>query len=263
MKDYKNIFELAERTLKERSWLTDTEFDQQYGRFKDFGKKKNADNVIFQMLTMIIFYSGFRSSTVEKKEKTILLYFSNYKQVARYNNKDLKRILTDREMIKNEKKIKGCISNAKTFKNIIEEHGNFQNYIDSFNPNESFENLLLLKEELEYQFKYLGGTTVYHFLSDLGFHVLKPDRVLLRIFKRLGLIESKKQLLKAVIQGRQFAIATNQPIRYIDIILVKYGQQGLSESFGLENGICLENKPQCMYCGITEYCKFYKESNGE
>jgi DNA-3-methyladenine glycosylase I len=114
----------------------------------------------------------------------------------------------------------------------------------------------MLKEELEFKFDYLGGTTVFHFLTDLGFNVLKPDRVIARIFKRLGLIESEQQLLKTVIIGRKFASATELPIRYIDVIFVKYGQQGKSEEFGLSNGICLNHNPSCHICGLESFCKY-------
>jgi hypothetical protein len=42
-----------------------------------------------------------------------------------------------------------CVANAKTFSSLISKHGSIQNYIDSFAPTESFENLLLFKEALE------------------------------------------------------------------------------------------------------------------
>src|SRR5690606_16062988 len=145
--------------------------------------------------------------------------------------KEIAEIVEDKKMIRNERKIRACIENAKTFKEIITKFGSFQNYLNHFEANKSFENLILLKEELEHRFEYLGCITVYHFLTDLGFNVLKPDRVIMRIFKRLGLIEHENQFLKAVIQGRKFSEATGYPIRYIDITFVKYGQEGRSEKF--------------------------------
>src|SRR5690606_27611215 len=220
-----------------------------------------TDQELFEMLIMIVFFSGFRAATVESKEKIILDHLPDHESVAQYTDNDLQNILADQKMIKNERKIKSCIANAKKFRDIVDEHGSFQNYLDSFDANSSFDNLVLLKEELEYRFDYLGGTTVYHFLTDLGYNVLKPDRVLLRIFKRLGLIESEKQLLKTVVHGRQFSKATGLPIRYIDIIFVKYGQQGESNMFGLKNGICLKKNPNCKACGLTQYCEYYKNQH--
>ncbi len=91
-------------------------------------------------------------------------------------------------------------------------------------------------------------------MTDIGLPVLKPDRVMCRIFKRLGLLENENQLLKTVIQGRKFAEATDLPIRYIDIVFVAYGQVK-SEELGLIEGICLKN-PRCYECSIQEYCEF-------
>ncbi|WP_094226858.1 hypothetical protein [Methanolobus psychrotolerans] len=61
-------------------------------------------------------------------------------------------------------------------------------------------------------------------MTEIGLPVLKPDRVITRIFKRIGLIESEDQLLKTVIHGRKFSQETGLPIRYIDIIFAIYGQ---------------------------------------
>ena len=90
--------------------------------------------------------------------------------------------------------------------------------------------------------------------------MLKPDRVISRIFKRLGLIDDEEKILQTVEQGREFAKHTGYPIRYIDIIFVKLGQMGKSEMFGLEEGICLEKSPKCMICLLKEYCNYYKQN---
>jgi len=120
---------------------------------------------------------------------------------------------------------------------------------------------MLLKEELEYRFAGLGPITTYHVLTDIGLRVIKPDRVICRIFKRLGLIESEEQLLKTVIQGRKFADATGLPIRYIDIVFVSYGQVQ-SQEFGLSRGICLEKNPLCSACGATAHCRYFAKHAG-
>ena len=218
------------------------------------------DQEYFEMLILIVFYSGFRATRVENKAEAILRHFPNHSIASQYTERNIREMILDPKMIRNERNIRACVNNAKAFREIVDSFGSFQNYLDSFEARASFENLVLLKEELEYKFSYLGGTTVYHLLTDVGFHVLKPDRVILRIFRRLGLIESEKQLLKAVVQGRRFAELTGQPIRYIDIIFVKYGQQGESSVFGLDNGICLDKNPRCNICGLPDYCDYYKRA---
>lgn len=185
-------------------------------------------------------------------------YFKDYIDVCNYNEEKIKEILNDKDMIKNEKKIRACYTNALVLKCIVEEHGSFKKYVDSFKPKDSFENLLLFKEEIQYKFAFFGGITSYHFMTDIGLPVLKPDRVITRIFERIGLIEDREQKLKTVIQGQKISEKTGYPIRYVDIILVNYGQLGKDDTFGLDDGICLEKTPKCSICGITEYCKHYQ-----
>jgi DNA-3-methyladenine glycosylase I len=226
--------------------------------YKTFAGRELTDDLCFSILLYAVFYSGFRAATVTARKDTINRWFPDLRTVADYGDENVAAIMADPRMIRNRRKITACIENAKTMKRLIAEHGSFRRYIASFEPADSFENLLLLKEDLEARFQYLGGVTVYHFLTDIGMPVLKPDRVISRIFNRLGLIEVEGQLLKTVIQGRRFAEATGLPIRYIDIVFVAYGQ-ARSVEFGIDNGICLM-EPRCRECGVKEFCRWYTDS---
>lgn len=44
-----------------------------------------------------------------------------------------------------------------------------------------------MRVALQERFEYLGEITVYHVLTDIGLPVLKPDRVVTRMFARLGI----------------------------------------------------------------------------
>lgn len=250
--NYIDIFQKVEKTLKNNSGLSYQQFADRYSNFRNLTFTERTDDEYFNIIKLIIFYSGFKAETVTNKLDIINKHLPDYKTVSMFGDNELTAIISDDKMIKNRSKISATINNAKTLKSLVEKYGSFQSYIESFSPTVSFENLMLLKEELEYRFDYLGGITVYHFLTDIGLDVLKPDRVLVRIFERLGFIENEKQLLKTVIQGRKFAAATGLSIRYIDIIFVTYGQQG-------QEGICFSKNPKCNLCGLTEKCNFYKQ----
>jgi DNA-3-methyladenine glycosylase I len=98
-------------------------------------------------------------------------------------------------------------------------------------------------------------------MMDIGLPVLKPDRVIERIFKRIGLVpkdlpESDALYVALIQEGRRFAHATGHSIRYIDIVFVCYGQVQARE-VGISKGICLseeEGGPSCSLCKIREYC---------
>jgi DNA-3-methyladenine glycosylase I len=253
---YKDVFQaVEERLIEAGSMQVDKATIQDHlDKFKRFENRELTDDQYFLILVFVAFYSGFRAATVTSKRAIIQRHIPSWKVVSAYVEKDIKKIINDPEMISHEGKIRACVANAKTFSSLISKHGSIKNYIDSYLPTECFENLLLFKEALEASFAYLGGITVYHFMTDIGLPVLKPDRVMCRIFERLGLLENQGQLLKAVIQGRKFAAATGLPIRYIDIVFVAYGQVK-SEEIGISEGICLKN-PRCSECRIQDHCGF-------
>lgn len=262
MKDYKAIFESIETSLiTEGSKNLSTEkIRENLDWYKHLEGKIFSDNDYYQILINVIFYSGFRAATVTAKISTIREYFSDYLAVTEYTEDKFNHILSDSNMIRNRAKIKACIKNAYVFRDLVQKHGSIQSYIEMFSPNTSFENLMRLKDEIENRFYRLGKITVFHFLTDIGLPVLKPDRVICRIFERLGLIESKENTFEAIIQGRKFTEATGLPIRYIDIVFVAYGQVQ-SKEFGIERGICLEEKPSCKLCDAQTYCKYYQTIN--
>jgi DNA-3-methyladenine glycosylase I len=253
---YRDVFNAVEQRLIEYGsmHMDPAQIRLQLNEYKRFAERKLTDDDYFSALVFVTFYSGYRAATVTSKREVIRKHFPSWEVVASYSEMNAKEVIADVEMIKNEQKIRACIKNAKTFASLIKEYGSIRNYINNQIPNESFENLLLLKETLQATFEYLGDITVYHFMTDIGLPVLKPDRVISRIFLRLGLLETEGQLLKAVIQGRKFAEATGYPIRYIDIVFVTYGQVSSIE-FGIPQGICLE-KPRCHMCVVRAHCNY-------
>lgn len=263
--DYKNIFDLIEEGFRKEAFRNKStkERNDIKSRLKELKKdedRPSKNNDFFDLLVRIVFYSGMTAQTVTNKRAIIKKHFPTWNKVSDYDDKDIKKIMSDTKMIRHESKIKACVDNAKEFKKIVKKYGSFSKYIDAFNAKDSFENLMFLKEDLEARFSYLGGITVYHFLKDIGMPVLKPDRVIMRIFERLGLIDHHKQYLRAIFHGREFAGITNLPIRYIDRVFVAYGQRERKE-LGLKKGICLgePRDPRCDICYARSICKYYKK----
>mgnify|MGYP001357028903 CR=1 FL=1 len=131
-----------------------------------------------------------------------------------------------------------------------------QTYIDTYTPFDKLENIVLLKEALDTQFSYLGPVTTFHFMTDIGLPVLKPDRVIMRLFRRLHLVDSESQIWRAVFEGRKIAEAVGEPIRYVDIVLVTFGQ-ARTRDWGIQQGICLEKYPKCNQCGVSRFCDYF------
>lgn len=262
MPDYKAIFDAIESTLLKvgSRKVPGDEIRTYLDGFKHLEGKSFSDDEYYRILVHIVFYSGMKAQTVTAKLPVIDEHFPNFRSVARYGHEEVRKILSDspQRMIRNRNKIRACVENAKTFTHIVLDHGSFQNYIDSFGATKSDDNLFRLKEELQDRFSGLGGITVYHFLTDIGMPVAKPDRVVSHIFARLGLVERNPKPDSVVHEARKFAQATGHPVRYIDIVVASYGHVQHTE-VGLERGICTEANPSCSICGATKYCSYYAQ----
>ena len=259
MVDYKLLFSKFEKSIRKNIFVSESKFDKNLEPFLHMNFRKMTDKDIFWVTVYVNFFSGIKAVTIEKKLAGIKQELYDYQKISDLDE-NAKKIIIQKIGFPN--KCKYCFENAKSFKKLIDEYGSFLKYVASFNIetlNPNISNITLLKEDLKRRFFGLGPRTVNHFLTDLGFNVLKPDRVICRIFYRLGLIDSVDDIDGAIREGKKFEEATGKPIRYIDIIFVKFGQMGKSEQFGTKDGICLENNPHCNLCEAKELCKYYKE----
>jgi DNA-3-methyladenine glycosylase I len=256
MPDYQAIFSCVESTLLKvadqrgraeelRQWLDESRL---------IATREFTDAEYFHALVQIPFYSGFKAETVSKRLDTILKYLGDFRRTAAYGSVEMTEMLKDLGMLRNERKIRACVHNAAGFATIVDHYGSFQGYIASFDPKASAENLQRLRRDLQGRFQFLGKITSYHFLTDIGMPVLKPDRVLRRIFCRLGLTEdeteTEERLNQVISEGNNFAQVTGHPIRYVDSVFVTYGQEDTP------GAICLSS-PHCDQCGVTQYCRYY------
>lgn len=262
VRDYKAIFKSVESTLYEVGSrnVTVEQIRADLDSYKRFEGVRLTDEQYYRKLVHIIFYSGFRAETVSQRIGVIDRNFPSYATVTNYNEGDIQRIISDPQMIRNERKIRACVANAKQFKRTVAENGSFYDFVKALPPPTSDAEILALRDRFQRLFKFLGGITAFHFMTDIGIPVLKPDRVIQRIFKRLGLVSGNLKndalYLACIREGKKFAESTGYPIRYIDIVFVAYGQVQSSE-IGIMQGICLEENPNCSMCGAMAFCDYY------
>jgi DNA-3-methyladenine glycosylase I len=260
--DHAQIYEALESTMRRLS-SPPGQFDHGIAEFmKRHGSAHSKDDEdYYWRLVQIAFYSGMNADVVSDKLPAISKWFDGYKRVAAYGEREVRAMMRDASIIRHEKKIRGSVANAKAFKEVVESNGSFAKWVASFDTGRSFDNVLRFRDALRERFAFLGRRTVYHFMTDIGLPVLKPDRVVMRIFHRLGLISSRGdtegELRRTIDQGRLFAEATGKPIREIDIAFVSYGQVGGNTDLGLDGGVCLEERPRCELCGLQSHCSYF------
>lgn len=131
-------------------------------------KPRKHDSGYFEEMTRTIFQAGLNWEIIRNKWlnfRKAFAYFSTNK-VARFRAKDVKRLLKNEGIVRNERKIKATIHNAQEFLIIKKAYGSFSQYLKSFNGES--ERIL---SELQTRFRHMGNSSSSIFLWSVGVKV--------------------------------------------------------------------------------------------
>lgn len=121
--------------------------------------KNDAD--YFERLSRAIFAAGLNWRVVDSKWPAFRKAFDGFSpaRVAAFNEREVARLMADKEIVRNERKIRATIENAKTVLSLKSEHGSFNGYLDSFGKKEE-----ALLEDLHGKFSHVGPSSARMFL---------------------------------------------------------------------------------------------------
>ena len=133
----------------------------------EYGFPIDSDNELFGRLILEINQAGLSWTTILNKQDNFRKAFNNYdiQKIARYNDTEIARLLSDAGIIRNKLKINAVIYNACKILEIQEEHGSFKNWLDDQPEMEIKEWVKLFKKH----FKFTGGEITKEFLMSTGY----------------------------------------------------------------------------------------------
>lgn len=120
------------------------------------------DDGYFEQLTKAVFQAGFSWQVVNDKWPDFRRAFEDFNvdRVAAYGPEDVDRLLSDRSIVRNGRKIEATILNAIQFQTIAHEFGYFARYLRSLDDLPYRER----QKTLSKRFKNLGRTGTFVFL---------------------------------------------------------------------------------------------------
>ena len=161
--------------------------DPLYVRYHDqeWGLPVYDDQKLFEFLVLESTQAGLNWITVLRKRENYRKAFSGFdpQKVAQYRSKEVRTLLKNKGLIRNERKIKAAINNAKRFLEVQEEFGSFNKYIWSFVggkpkinkwktqksvPAYTKESDALFKDMKARGFSFLGSITLYAYMQAVG-----------------------------------------------------------------------------------------------
>ncbi len=135
-------------------------------------KPPKNDDEYFERMTRTVFTAGLNWKVIENKWPNFQKAFAGFSipKVAKFTEKDTKRLMVDAGIVRNEKKIQATVHNAGEFLKLEREHGTFQKYLDSFGKDET-----RMLEAVTERFEHVGPSTARMFLWSSGCE-LTPTR---------------------------------------------------------------------------------------
>lgn len=124
------------------------------------------DKGYFESMSVHLFSSGLNWQVVDKKKAAFRKAFADFDPdlVARYTERDVKRLLRDTGIVRNERKIRSTIQNAAEFLEVQREYGSFKEYLGHFGKDE-----IGLQNDLQGRFHHMGPSTTRMFLWSVGY----------------------------------------------------------------------------------------------
>ena len=152
---------------------------------EDWGVPLHDDRRLFEMLLLEGAQAGLSWDTILNKRESYRRAFDEFDPpaIAKYNEQDVTRLLSDPGIVRNRLKVRSAIQNAKAFLAVQEEHGSFDPYIWQFvggrprrNDRRSLNEIPArtaesdaMSEDLKKRgFNFVGSTICYAFMQAVG-----------------------------------------------------------------------------------------------
>jgi DNA-3-methyladenine glycosylase I len=151
----------------------------------EWGVPVYDDRKLFEFLVLEVFQAGLSWRCVLHKRENFRAAFANfnYNKVARFTARDIRRLVGDAGIIRNQAKIKATVNNAQRFLEVRQEFGTFAKYMWGWVEGRPIVNRFLMMKEVpafddvaagwskdlkQRGFQFLGPTVVYAHMQAVG-----------------------------------------------------------------------------------------------
>ena len=120
----------------------------------------------FEKITQAVFQAGFSWQVIRTKWPNFQQAFAGFDvdTVSRFTDEDLERLVEDKGIVRNGRKIKATITNAQICRDLIEQHGSFHNYLRQMDG----QDYATRSKKFSKQFKFMGPMGAYFFFWSVG-----------------------------------------------------------------------------------------------
>jgi DNA-3-methyladenine glycosylase I len=154
---------------------------------REWGRPVSDDIRLFETICLEGFQSGLSWLTILRKRENFRRAFAGFDfgRIARFNERDVRRLLSDAGIVRHRGKIESTINNARCARELVAETGSLAAYFWRFEPDPksrpkrldratlntmsmSPESVALSKDLKKRGWTFVGPTTAYAFMQAMG-----------------------------------------------------------------------------------------------
>jgi DNA-3-methyladenine glycosylase I len=167
-------------------WSGDDELYRTY-HDREWGNPTGDDRRLFEKLCLEGFQSGLSWLTILRKRDTFRRAFDGFDPatIARYDERDVERLMADAGIVRNRAKVLATITNARRYLELVPVFGSLAAYLWQFEPppsgrpavldraalmtmNVTAESIALSKDLRSRGWAFVGPTTAYAAMEAMG-----------------------------------------------------------------------------------------------
>jgi DNA-3-methyladenine glycosylase I len=178
---------MNEHPLRRCFWANDAPVDYVEYHDREWGFPVADDRRLFEKLCLEGFQAGLSWLTILRKREAFRAAFAgfDFARVARFGERDVRRLLADAAIVRHRGKIEATIANARATCELVEREGSLAAWVWRFEPKASERPRRLteaalramatspaseaLSKDLKRRgFRFVGPTTCYAFMQAMG-----------------------------------------------------------------------------------------------
>jgi DNA-3-methyladenine glycosylase I len=134
---------------------------------REYGFPTRNEIALFERLVLEINQAGLSWLTILRKRDAFRAAYHGFDvdRVARYTERDRKRLLADAGIIRNRLKVNAAIENARRIQDLRESHGSFAQWLAAHHPRQKADWVALFRKT----FVFTGGEITGEFLTSIGY----------------------------------------------------------------------------------------------
>lgn len=137
------------------------------------------DSYLFEMLILESFQAGLSWECILNKREAFRKAYDNFdiEKIVNYKEDKVCKLLTNKGIIRNRRKILASINNAQIFRDIQKEYHSFHNYLKTFTNDKVLYEIgkttndlsdQISKDLIKRGMKFVGSTIIYSYLQAIG-----------------------------------------------------------------------------------------------